>query len=111
MISKGEIDIPAAKAIGISQKLHRIHIPPMLHFKSIGGTISLWVILAIGFFVGTLAGVIGVGGGFIVVLALTYLVGLPAFIAVGTDLFQLSSPQRTEVSAIQCLAMLLSLLL
>ena len=36
-----------------------------------------------------LAGLIGVGGGFIMVPSLVYLVGLTSFMAVGTDLFQI----------------------
>lgn len=61
----------------------------MLHFAKSGVTISLWIILAIGFFIGVLSGVIGVGGGFIMVPSLVYLVGLPSFMAIGTDLFQI----------------------
>ncbi len=89
MIDKGETNIPAAKAIGISQKLHLLHVPPMLHFGSVGVTISLWVILAIGFFVGILAGIIGVGGGIVITPALVYFVGCSSFAAVGTGLFSI----------------------
>ena len=50
---------------------------------------SLWIVLAVGFFIGMLSGLIGVGGGFIMVPSLVYLIGLPSFMAVGTDLFQI----------------------
>ncbi len=80
---------PAMRAPPLAQRLHNINLPPMLHFARSGVTISLWIILAIGFFVGVLAGIMGVGGGFIMVPALVYVVGLPSFIAVGTDLFQI----------------------
>jgi len=50
---------------------------------------SLWILLGIGFSVGTLAGLTGIGGGFMMVPALVYLVGIPSFMAVGTDLFQI----------------------
>lgn len=89
MLVKKEKLPPAMRAAGLSQKLQRIDIPPMLHFTKSGVTISLWIILAVGFFVGMLAGVIGVGGGFIMVPSLMYLIGLPSFMAVGTDLFQI----------------------
>ena len=61
----------------------------MIHFAKSQVTISLWIILAIGFLVGILAGIMGVGGGFIIVPSLVYLIGLPSFMAVGTSLFQI----------------------
>jgi len=82
--------LPAAMtATVLSQKLQSIGIPPMLHFAKSRVTISLWIILAIGLFIGMLSGLIGVGGGFIMVPSLVYLIGLPSFMAVGTDLFQI----------------------
>lgn len=89
MLAKKEKLPPAMRATSLSQKLQGINIPPMLHFAKSGITISLWIILAVGFFIGTLSGVIGVGGGFIMVPSLVYLVGLSSFMAVGTDLFQI----------------------
>ena len=80
---------PAMRATGLSQKLQSVRLPPMVHFARSGVTISLWIILAVGFFIGTLSGLIGVGGGFIMVPSLVYLIGLPSFLAVGTDLFQI----------------------
>jgi len=89
MLAKKEKLPPAMRATSLSRKLQDINIPPTLHFVKSGVTISLWIILAIGFFIGILAGLIGVGGGFIMVPSLVYLVGLPSFMAVGTDLFQI----------------------
>ena len=80
---------PAMRATALSQKLHSINIPPRLYFAKSGVTASLWTVLAVGFFIGMLSGLIGVGGGFIMVPALVYLVGIPSFMAVGTDLFQI----------------------
>jgi uncharacterized membrane protein YfcA len=77
------------RATFFSQKFQSINMPPRLHFAGSGVTVSLWTILAIGFLVGVLSGVIGVGGGFIMVPSLVYLVGLPSFMAVGTSLFQI----------------------
>jgi uncharacterized protein len=69
--------------------LSRLKWKPLVHFNKSGITISLWVILGIGLCTGILSGLMGVGGGFIMVPALIYLVGLPTFFAVGTDLFQI----------------------
>ena len=77
------------KAVSISVRLQRINIPPRIHFAKSRITISLWLVLAVGFFTGVLAGFIGVGGGFIMVPSLIYLIGLPSFMAVGTDIFQI----------------------
>jgi len=88
MLEKGERP-PAMRATAFSQRLQGIKIIPMLHFTKSGITVSLWVVLALGFLIGMLAGLIGVGGGFIMVPSLVYLVGLPSFMAVGTVLFQI----------------------
>jgi len=73
----------------IPQKLQHINMPPMIHFPKSRLTISLWMVLAVGFFTGALAGFLGVGGGFIRVPSLIYLIGTPSLIAVGTDLFEI----------------------
>jgi len=89
MLAKKEKLPPAMRATFLSQKLQSINVPPRLHFTKSGVTISLWIILAVGFFIGMLTGLIGVGGGFIMMPSLVYLIGLPSFMAVGTDLFQI----------------------
>jgi uncharacterized membrane protein YfcA len=43
----------------------------------------------IGFIVGVLAALLGVGGGFIMVPAMIYIIGMPTITAIGTDLFQI----------------------
>ena len=77
------------RATPFAQKIQGIHIPPMLHFTKSGITISLWIISAIAFLVGMIGSIIGIGGGFIMVSALVYLIGLPALTAVGTSLFRI----------------------
>jgi len=89
MIRRKEKLPPTMRAASISARLQRIKIPPMIHFAKSRVTISLWLLLAIGFFTGILAGFIGVGGGIIMVPSLIYLIGLPSFMAVGTDIFQI----------------------
>ena len=44
---------------------------------------------AIGFFVGILSAIMGVGGAFIMVPAMIYLLGMPTLVVVGTSLFQI----------------------
>ncbi len=71
----------------ISERLHHINLPPMISFPAsdIEG-VSLWIILVIFLITGFLSGFMGVGGGFIIIPVLVYLVGLPTTIAVGTSL-------------------------
>ena len=51
--------------------------------------ISALLPMAIGFFVGILSAIMGVGGGFILVPAMIYLLGMPTAVVVGTSLFQI----------------------
>ena len=85
---QGEL-APDSQATSLPQKLQRINLPPRVHFARSGITMSLWIILAVGFFIGLMVGILGVGGGFIMVPALIYLIGLPSIVAVGTSLFQI----------------------
>jgi len=68
--------------------LHKIRIPPMMHFKAAGFTCSAWLPIVVSFATGVLAGFLGIGGGLLRMPALVYLVGCPTHIAVGTDLFE-----------------------
>lgn len=68
--------------------LHKIKIPPVMHFKEAMITCSLWLPLGVGFFTGWIAGILGIGGGLIRMPALIYFVGCPTHVAVGTDLFE-----------------------
>lgn len=72
------------------QRLTAIRLRPMISLPRSGiASISLWVILGVGFATGVLAGMLGVGGGFIRMPALIYIIGCPTVIAVGTDLFEI----------------------
>ena len=75
------------KKLPLSKRLHKIKIPPMISFPASGiESVSLWIVLFIFFITGFLSGFMGVGGGFIRMPALVYLIGCPTAIAVGTDL-------------------------
>jgi uncharacterized membrane protein YfcA len=62
-------------------------LPPMINFPVSGVRVSLWTVLGVFFLTGLLSGFLGVGGGFIRMPALIYLLGCPTAVAVGTDLF------------------------
>jgi uncharacterized membrane protein YfcA len=75
---------------GMTQRIHHFRLPPLISLPDSGiESISLWVIMAVSFITGLLAGVLGVGGGFIRMPMLVYLVGVPTHVAVGTDLFSI----------------------
>lgn len=76
-------------AVGIDwyKRLHRIKIPPMIHFKTAGVYCSLWLPVLISFFIGLISGTLGIGGGLIVLPAFIYLIGCPTHVAVGTSLY------------------------
>ena len=68
--------------------LHKIKIPPMMHFKAAGIYCSAWLPIMVSFVTGVLAGFLGIGGGLLRMPALIYFIGAPTHIAVGTDLFE-----------------------
>ncbi len=68
--------------------LHRIRIPPVVHFPRAGLRCSVWLPMAVSCFTGWLAGILGIGGGLVRMPALVYLIGCPTHVAVGTDLFE-----------------------
>ncbi|WP_449242726.1 sulfite exporter TauE/SafE family protein [Desulfovibrio sp.] len=68
--------------------MHKINIPPMMHFKAAGITCSFWLPILVSLVTGILAGFLGIGGGLFRMPALIYLIGCPTHISVGTDLFE-----------------------
>lgn len=76
----------AAGGTPLVEKIRNMNLPPMVHFKVAGVKASLWLALLVGFATGFLAGTIGVGG-FIGVPAMIYLLGIPTYVAAGTELF------------------------
>jgi len=78
---------------GKRQKLHQhnwLHgLPFKMRFRRSKLYISALLPLGIGILVGILAAIMGVGGGFIMVPAMIYLLGMPTVMVVGTSLFQI----------------------
>ena len=64
-------------------------LPFKMKFRTSGLYISVIPPLLVGLFVGILAAIMGVGGGFIMVPAMIYLLGMPTKVVVGTSLFQI----------------------
>ena len=68
---------------------HRL--PWKMKFRASGLYISVIPPLLVGLAVGVLAAVMGVGGGFIMVPAMIYLLGMPTKVVIGTSLFQIAA--------------------
>ena len=78
---------PAGRAIRRHIWMHRL--PLKTRFRRSRLYISAWVPIGVGFFVGVLSAIMGVGGGFVIVPAMIYLIGMPTAVVVGTSLFQI----------------------
>jgi len=74
----------------ISQKIRNTKISPLISLPTSKiESISIWNLIFIGFGVGILSGLLGVGGGFIISPTLIYILGVPTSVAIGTGLFQI----------------------
>ncbi|MFC5584767.1 sulfite exporter TauE/SafE family protein [Nitratireductor kimnyeongensis] len=67
--------------------IHRL--PLKMRFRASKLFVSVIPVLALGAFIGFLASIMGVGGGFIMVPALIYLLKVPTNVVIGTSLFQI----------------------
>jgi uncharacterized membrane protein YfcA len=64
-------------------------LPWQMHFDKSGVTLSAFLPLLLGGVVGVLAAIMGVGGGFIMVPVMVYMLRMPMHVVVGTSLFQI----------------------
>ncbi|RJR17002.1 MAG: sulfite exporter TauE/SafE family protein [Nitrospiraceae bacterium] len=64
-------------------------LPLQTHFEKSGVTHSLLLPVIFGGFVGVLAAIMGVGGGFLMVPVMVYILRMPMHVVVGTSLFQI----------------------
>ena len=80
-------------ATGIRRRLHEHHwfhgLPFKMRFRRSKLYISALLPLTVGALVGILAAIMGVGGGFIMVPAMIYVLGMPTSVVIGTSLFQI----------------------
>jgi uncharacterized membrane protein YfcA len=84
--SKGGVQ-PSLKRPGQHNWIHRL--PLKMRFRTSKLFVSVIPVLGLGAGIGLLSSVMGVGGGFIMVPALIYLLKVPTNVVVGTSLFQI----------------------
>ncbi|SPH24582.1 hypothetical protein DEA8626_03634 [Defluviimonas aquaemixtae] len=77
-------------AVPVRRRHNWVHALPLkVKFRTSGLYISVIPPMLVGVFVGVLAAIMGVGGGFIMVPAMIYLLGMPTKVVIGTSLFQI----------------------
>jgi hypothetical protein len=86
-LRRGPMVVKVHRTAGGTAFLKRL--PFQVHFQRSGVRHSLLVPFFLCVVVGMLASIMGVGGGFMMVPMMVYLLRMPAHVAVGTDLFQI----------------------
>ncbi|SHN85311.1 sulfite exporter TauE/SafE family protein [Desulfitobacterium chlororespirans] len=82
--AKEEVDLT------LPHKIQCLKIPPLIALPQCGITsLSIWVPLILSVMVGVFTGLLGIGGGFINLPILIYILGVPTAIAVGSSSFQI----------------------
>ncbi len=87
-----KVEVPLAPAQQKSPSLYArfmVRLPWRVKFEKSGVEISLLLPLILGGVVGLLAAIMGVGGGFVMVPIMVYLLRMPMHVVVGTSLFQI----------------------
>lgn len=79
--------LPQVRAAGRHTWIHGLPFKMRFHKSKL--YISAIVPAGLGFLVGILSAIMGVGGGFIMVPAMIYILGMPTTVAIGTSLFQI----------------------
>lgn len=78
---------PRARRLRFYRLIRRL--PLQTHFPRSDITLSLLLPLGLGGFAGVLVSLMGIGGGFIMIPAMIYLLRMPTSVVVGTSLFQI----------------------
>ena len=82
-----------AGSTGLALRLQSMNMPPMITFDQDlvpgGRQLSGWIIAIGGAFVGLLAAIMGVGGGFVTFPMFVYVFGVSSMTTVGTDILQI----------------------
>ncbi len=93
LVESGRAILRKSNSVTGARKLHQhtwLHgLPFKMRFRKSKLYISALLPLLIGFLVGILSAIMGVGGGFMLVPAMIYLLGMPTITVVGTSLFQI----------------------
>lgn len=87
MRKKKTEEIKPEKESGMARFLKTL--PLQTHFEKSGVTHSVLLPIIFGGFVGILAAIMGVGGGFLMVPVMVYILRMPMHVVVGTSLFQI----------------------
>ena len=74
-------------------------LPLKLRFRRSRLYVSAIPLFVLGFLMGILASIMGIGGGFVMIPAMIYLIGMPTAVVVGTSLFGI-----IVISTVSCLA-------
>jgi uncharacterized membrane protein YfcA len=79
------------KGVAPTRRKHTLvhSLPFKMKFRVSGLYVSVIPPILVGLLVGVLAAIMGVGGGFIMVPAMIYLLGMPTKVVIGTSLFQI----------------------
>jgi uncharacterized membrane protein YfcA len=81
--------LPGARKSAVARVAVGANLPWRLSFPRSGIETSALTPILLGFLVGVLTGLMGVGGGFLLVPAMIYLLAMPTETVVGTSLFQI----------------------
>ena len=81
IIRKGGVE----RTAGLALALQKINLPPMVHFKTAGVTISFWFTIPIGFATGVLTSTIAAGG-FIGIPGMIFMMGTSSIVASATGM-------------------------
>jgi hypothetical protein len=87
MRKKKTVEVETVKESAFTRFLKSL--PLQTHFEKSGVTHSLLLPVLFGGFVGILAAIMGVGGGFLMVPVMVYILRMPMHVVVGTSLFQI----------------------
>lgn len=82
---KGQKDSGTSKESGAMRFMNKL--PMKMHFEVSGIDCSVISLFLLGLLIGILAALMGVGGGFIMLPVMIYLLGMPTIKAVGTSVF------------------------
>ena len=89
MVKEGKEVGREVQTSNLPMLFQRIPLAPIIRCRTARVIVSMWVIVLVGMITGVLAGFLGVGGGFVRVPALVYVVGASTHVAVGTDLVEI----------------------
>ncbi len=79
----------AAPTARLGHWIRQQNLPWVVYFPRSDLHISALIPITIGLFAGALVSLMGIGGGFVMIPAMIYLLGMPSNVVVGTSLFQI----------------------